>query len=478
MNYDDILCGNGIVNRNPINSLNLRNEAFQYGRIALGQIKTINKRTGVAQVLLPFLGEIKDCHIKMDAFNANNFRSSWIRAMPQVNSMVLVFFDHSNNGFIIGSSMFYNDNDTVVDNPVNKMYYNLTRSKEREEDRNVDWRILEEGELDGRSSGGCYYHMSSEGIYTILSGKTIMKIIRDRNELSVDADLLRSLSSFSTFRFGDVKRKTTPNDLTDSTVVNDSVLNHEFSYRLRGRAPTEAAAPRIFSFRSGNVYNWNNKTIASSDRGSPVRLKIESYRGTDSTTPPTFDLQVDASGNVALNTDQAGTLLSINTGEVNVTNSLDFTINSTGQISVTTAQSASLTSTSNFSITSGGTFTMRSTGSATIQAPTVAIGAPTQSGGVVLGPGLAAAMTAAAAAFTAAGGTLATSAGSLAASVTAASSSGLPPSPVSNLVFITQITALLQQFAATQTANGTALNTMATTTAASPATSATVTASA
>jgi hypothetical protein len=413
----------------------------------------------------------------MDAFYANNFSSSWIRAMPQTNSMVLVFFDHNNHAYIIGSSMIYNDNDQQVDHPINKMYYALTRSKENGDNenlRNNDWRVLKEGEIDGRSSGGCYYHLSADGVYSMYAGKTFFKLIRDRNESKFDADLLRSESSFSTFRFGDVKRKTNASESFDSAVVDDSVLNHEFSYRLRGRAPTEAAAPRIFSFRSGNVYNWNNKRITSSDRGSPVRLKIESYKGTDPKTPPTFDLQVDASGNVALNTNQSGTLFSINTGEVSITSSLDFSINSTGKLSVTTAQTASLKSTSNFSITSGGTYSMTSTGSATIKAPTVAIGAA-PSGGVVLGPGLSTIMNTAASVFTAQSAVFAPF---LLAQNTAVQLATSPPNPGSNLAAIqalnATVTALTTSISATL---GGAMTAMATSAASAPVTSATVTAS-
>lgn len=466
---------NNVVNENPGRTLQTRNSHFQYGRICVGQIQSINTRTGIATVLIPFLAEVKKCHIKMDAFYANNFNSSWIRAMPQTNSMVLVFFDHNNHAYIIGSSMIFNDNDQQVDHPINKMYYALTRSKENGDNenlRNNDWRVLKEGEIDGRSSGGCYYHLSAEGVYSMYSGKTFFKLIRDRNEAKFDADLLRSESSFSTVRFGDVKRKANASESFDSSVVDDSVLNHEFSYRLRGRAPTEAAAPRIFSFRSGNVYNWNNKTITSSSRNSPVRLKIESYRGTDPTTPPTFDLEVDASGNVSLNTDPAGTLLSINTGEVDITSSLDFSINSTGQIQVTTAQSASFTSTTDFSITNGGNFSINSTGPATIKAPTVAIGAA-PAGGVVLGPGLASIMNTAAGVFTAQSGIISPLA---AAAAGAAAAAAVAPNPGSNAAAITQLAAAVQALAAASAATGTAMTTMATSAASAPVSSATVTA--
>lgn len=467
-----ILYGNGIVNRNPLAKLQARNSEYQYGSLVIGQITTVNKRTGIVNVRFPFLSEEKECHIKVEGFYANRFSSSWTRVMPQSGSLVLCMFDHDNNAYIISSSLYFQDNDVQIGNPTQKMYYALTRSKERDDSHNVDWRILEEGEIDGRSSGGCYYHLSANGIYSMYAGKTFFKLIRERNEAKFDADLLRSESSFSTFRFGDVKRKTNVSESFDSAVVDDSVLNHEFSYRLRGRAPTEAAAPRIFSFRSGNVYNWNNKTITSSDRSSPVRLKIESYRGTDSTTPPTFDLQVDASGNVALNTDQSGTLFSINTGEVSITSSLDFSINSTGKLSVTTAQTASISSTSNFSITSGGTYSMTSTGSATIQAPTVAIGAA-PAGGVVLGPGLSTIMNTAASVFTAQSGIVVPLAASAASAAAAAVS---PPNPVANSIAITQLAAAVSALAAASTATGAAMTTMATSAASAPVTSATVTA--
>jgi len=467
----------GVVNTNPSDGLNLRNSFYQYGRICLGQIKSIDTRTGIANVVIPFLAESKKCHVKMDAFFGSGFSSSWVRAMPQVNSMVLVFFDHVNNAYIIGSSMFYNDNDQAVDNPINKMYYALTRSKEENDGdnrRNNDWRILREGELDGRSSGGCYYHLSASGIYSMYAGKTFFKLIRDRNEAKIDADLLRSESSFSAIRFGDVKRKASPNEQSDSAVVDDSTLNHEFSYRLRGRALTEAAAPRIFSFRSGNVYNWNNKTIASSNRESPLRLKIESYRGTDPTTPPTFDLQVDASGNVAINTEPSQTLFEINTGEVSVNSYLDFTINSTGKISVTTAQTADFRSTSNFSINSGGTFSMTSTGSATIKAPTVAIGA-TPAGGVVLGPGLSSALSAAAGVFNGQGAVFAPL---LTAQSAAVGAAALVPNPGSNLAAIQALNATVAALTTSISSTlGGAMSTLATSAGSAPVTSGTVTAS-
>lgn len=460
-----ILVGDGIVDRNPLRSLGARSLNFQYGKICIGQITSVNTTSGIVRVRFPFLTEDKNCHIKVEGLFANRFSSSWSRIMPQTGSLVLCGFDHSNNAYILSSSLYFSDNETDNYNNTQKLYKKLSLSKQRGDLHNNDWRILNEGELDARSSGGCYYHMSSDGIYTLSSEKTILQLIRDRNEALFEADLLRSLSTFSTFRFGDVKRFTSSTDINDS-LISDNIHNHEFSYRLRGTAPEETLANNIFSYRSGNVFNWSNKEIVSSENDFPVRLKIQSYRGIDSTSRPTFDLEVDSEGNTSINTNSNNTIFSINTGEVSISSDSRFTIDSNGSVSVSTNSDISLSSAGEFSVTSQGP--------TSIEAPSVALGLAAQSGGVVLGPGLSAALATAAGQFTAQSLELNRSATTLAS--TLASTAG-PPNPGTNLALISQMIAIISQIATSSGVNASALTTLANQANASPVTSGTVTSS-
>lgn len=370
----------------------LRDGKFQYSRLQICQIESINTRTGEILVKIPQLSETRRCHVKIDGFTADGFRSSWFRTVPKVGSTVLVFFDHQNNGFILSSSMFSLDSDDQVNNPVNKLYYTLTRLREEGDNSYNDWRELRQGEIDARSSGGCYLHMSDNGILSLISGKTIFKINKNRNELSVDADTLRSSSSFSEFRFGEVKRKATATDIRDNP-VSDTVSNHEMSYRLFTRSVSQETSPVLASSRIGNVWDWDSPVPSVSGEGFPLRIKNESYLASSPGENPTYSFEVDAVGNVSMNTSQVNTTFSVSTGSTVMNNSLNFEINASGQVTQTSGTA--------YNVNAGTSYDVTASVSASIRAPTVSLGASPDSG-VVLGVGLQSQLTAVATTFTAA----------------------------------------------------------------------------
>lgn len=149
------------------------------------------------------------------------FGSSWIRYMPQDNDFVLLAFGPNSEPRIVGYASFpsregapgYNEQITTM------------KAQRASEVPYADLTELKNGELDMRSSGGAYLHLSNRGSLLLSGGPRVnLRLNKSRNETRGESGLWVLGSGGSFIRCGDVKRKPTPanyveiqTDLTSST---------------------------------------------------------------------------------------------------------------------------------------------------------------------------------------------------------------------------------------------------------------------
>lgn len=286
-------------------------QGWQYlNRIYLAQIVVVNKTKGTINVEVRdgLIMERKELEIPWTAFSfdgatdgdgnlVNAWKSSWMRYMPHVGDLVYIGFGPHSEARVLGMA-------------TGAGQYDVWRKERQKNPSKVpvgDWRVLNSGEWDMRSSGGAYIFGATSGELLLSAGPMVRaRLDKANDEGRLEAQLWQMGGAGSHIKIGDVKRTIHPTSTTpfkESTVaITPPLAMKEWTIHLENPLPEPTL---ICDEQFGAVYsNLGTPEMGSINPASFVRHRRKIYSsGTFSTSPvpiSVFASEIDSSGNAKI----------------------------------------------------------------------------------------------------------------------------------------------------------------------------------
>lgn len=183
-----------------MDSSSLRQEWQYLNRCYIAQIQGIDETKGSCRVVVldGLDSERGELEIPLGGFGIQNFKSSWMRYMPQINELVYVAFGPQNQARILGYATFPGGYEKIA---------GFTRTAPTQFPT-ADFIRLRQGEWDMRSSGGAYIHGNRDGMLLLSTSPSVrLRLDKPNDEARAEAGLWITGGNGNFSRIGDVKRR-------------------------------------------------------------------------------------------------------------------------------------------------------------------------------------------------------------------------------------------------------------------------------
>lgn len=267
----------------------LQDERQVHNRVHVGQILSVDPGRGTCKVAVHGTPQEFTAVIPTQAISlnqANGFKSSWQRYMPQRYSFVKIGYGLDNRPQLLGMATWGHAGST--NGPYIAGYAQVQERANRSEDGLSDFVELQEGEWDMRSSGNAYLHGSNKGRLLLAGGAVRMELRKEEDEFDLRSSLTRITNGAgSTIRLGTIKRALGPSAFTETEI--DGSTNE---YSVRVETGGLASLP-MYESRLGDVRN----SFGVPEIGiAPLRARYSYYDV--SGLVKAFEATVDQLGNV------------------------------------------------------------------------------------------------------------------------------------------------------------------------------------
>lgn len=282
----------------------LQNEAAYNSRTYIGQVASVDTKTGVMQIRIGSAGKLVSALVPLVGLSANGATSSWIRYMPRPNDFVKVAFGPDNRPQCVGMTAWGHEEDTLTDDARRNTshghfiggYARLRNLADKGVPGLRDFAELHYGEWDMRSSGNAYLKGNRQGTLLLAGGQAQFELVKNTYEINAQAGRFTIEDGGTYMYLGDTKRALTTGPATHTTPAGKA-LEIDVKAQLTP-APAETYQT-YYRSRIGDVRD-SSGLYEVGPHGAPLRVKQVAYSGAPATEIEQYQFTVDALGNVGM----------------------------------------------------------------------------------------------------------------------------------------------------------------------------------